>query len=73
MADIESMSLQIKVPERDKNCLRFLCRPTVDKPVQIYERQRHVFGDRKFEFTSCANLSSPAVQDFTSCANYALK
>ena len=56
-ADIESMFLRMKVPERDKSCLRFLWRPTVNEPVQIYEYQRHVFGAK----------SSPT------CANYALK
>ena len=56
-ADIESMFLQVQVPERDKNCLRFLWRPTVNEPVQFYEYQRHVFGAK----------SSPT------CANYALK
>ena len=56
-ADIESTFLQVQVPERDKSCLRFLWRPTVNRPVQIYEYKRHVFGAR----------SSPT------CANYALK
>ena len=56
-ADIESMFVQAQVPERDKSCLRFLWRPTVNKPVQIYEYQRHVFGAK----------SSPT------CVNYALK
>ena len=51
------MFLQVQVPERDKSCLRFLWRPTVNKPVQIYEYQRHVFGAQ----------SSPTG------ANYALK
>ena len=56
-ADIESMFLQVQVPERDKSCLRFLWPPTVNDPVQIYEYQHHVFGAK----------SSPT------CANYALK
>ena len=56
-ADIESMFLQVQVAERDKSCLRFLWRPTVNEPVQIYEYQRHVFGAK----------SSPT------CANYVLK
>ena len=55
--DIESMFLQVQVPDRDKSCLRFLWRPTMNEPVQIYEYQRHVFGAK----------SSPT------CANYALK
>ena len=55
--DIESIFLQVQVPERDKSRLRFLWRPTVNEPVQIYEYQRHVFGAK----------SSPT------CANYALK
>ena len=56
-ADIESMFLQMQIPERDKSCLRFLWRPTMNGPVQIYEYQRHVFGAK----------SSPT------CANNALK
>ena len=37
-ANIESMFLQVQVPERDKSCLRFLRRPTMNEPVQIDRR-----------------------------------
>ena len=42
-AHIESMFLQLQVPEQDRNCLRFLWRPRTNEPVQVYDYQRHVF------------------------------
>ena len=56
-ADIKSMFLQVQVPEKDRSCLRFSWCPRPNKPVQIYEYHRHIFG---------AKSSS-------TCANYALK
>ena len=43
-ADIESMFLQVQVPEQNRSCSRFLWRPRTNEPVQIYEYQRHIFG-----------------------------
>ena len=56
-ADIESMFLQVQFPEQDRSSLRFLWGPKVNEPVQIYEYQRHVFGEKSSR----------------TCANYALK
>ena len=57
-ADIEAMFLQVRVPERHRDYLRFLWWPEgdVDKPAQEYRMTVHLFGA----------TSSP------SCANYAL-
>ena len=51
------MFLQVQVPDLDKSCLRFLWRPTLNKPVQTYMYQCYIFGAK----------SSPT------CANYSLK
>ena len=57
-ADIESVFLQMQVPERDKSCLRLLLwLPTINEPAQNYEDQHHVFG----------------AKSSATCANYALK
>ncbi|XP_075250897.1 uncharacterized protein LOC142343096 [Convolutriloba macropyga] len=42
-----------EVPEQDRSALRFLWRPNVNEPVQIYEYQRHVFGAKNSP--TCAN------------------
>ena len=47
-ADIESMFLQVQVPEQYRSWLRFLWRPRSNEPVQINEHQRHVFGAKIF-------------------------
>ena len=43
-AEIESMFLQVQVPEQDRSCLRSLRRPRTNEPVQMYEYHCHVFG-----------------------------
>ena len=49
-AYIESIFLQVQVPERNKSCLRFLWRPTMNEPVQNYEYQRHFLGQRVHQY-----------------------
>ena len=56
-ADIESIFLQVQVPEQDKSCLRFRLRPTKKKSLQIYDHQCH----------NISAMSSPTSE------NYALK
>ena len=56
-AEIESMFLQVLVPELDRSHWNFLCRPRTNESVQIYVFKRHVIG---------AKLSP-------TCENYALK
>ena len=48
-ADIESMFLQVQVPEEDRSCLRFLWRPRKN------EYQRHVSGAKSSP--TCANYA----------------
>ena len=42
-ADIESMFLQVQVPEAERSAIRFLWRSNNSEPVGVYEYQRHVF------------------------------
>ena len=59
MADIRSMFYQVRVPECDRDLLRFLWWPQADiqKPLEEYRMKVHLFGA----------TSSPA------CANFALR
>ncbi|XP_072014570.1 uncharacterized protein [Amphiura filiformis] len=59
MADVEAMFNQVKVPEQDRDLLRFLWWPDSDtsKPLTEYRMTTHLFGA----------TSSP------SCSNFALK
>ena len=58
-ADVESMFLQVQVPERDKGCLRFLWRPTMNELVPVYEYHRHFFGEKIL--STCANCARKRV------------
>ena len=47
-ADIEAIFLQVLISEQDRSCLRFLSHPRVNKFVQIYKYQCHVFAAESF-------------------------
>ena len=44
LADIESMYLQIRIPESDRNALRFLWYDKLDAAVVEYRMTSHLFG-----------------------------
>ena len=56
-ADIESVFLQVQVPEQDRICMRFLWRPRTNEPVQIYEYQRRFWSQK---FSNLCKLCSQA-------------
>ena len=53
-ADIEAMFMQIEVPEKEQNFLRFLWREEVNENLEVYQYTRHIFGA----------TSSPTVANF---------
>ena len=57
VGDIEQMFHQIKVAEKDQDCLRFLWRTNVSLPIDEYIMLVHLFGKK----------------DSPCCANYVLK
>ena len=64
-ADIEEMFMQVKVPENDRNALRFLWWPEGDlsKEPEEYEMTAHPFGATSSPF--CANFAlRRAAQEF---------
>ena len=56
-ADIESMFLQVGVPESDRPSIRFLWREDPNSELVVYQYTRHIFG----------------AKDSPTCANYALR